>query len=507
MKHLAGILLACLLSLLAPAQTSTTAYRAETFASAATGAHTPFWTANHNWGMTSLAPNNFYLRAALNHQQTLNPQTSWQAGIDLATGSHSAYGNAWIQQLYAQLNWKIWRIDLGAREDYVSLLDPYLSSGDMSLSNHARPIPELKISLPDFLLIPRTKGRLYFKGDFALGRYFDGEWQKNTALPHLQSYTQDVLSHHKAVYFRLGNIEREKLQFTLGFTHYAQWGGVLNIRHTHYYNPDYPDGTPYYDVTRQPQGFNELLRMMFAQKGSENASDADKTNVAGSHWGTYIANFDYRPAPNHQFQLYYLHFFEDGSSMNPRSFMDMILGIRYKNKAPKLLSAALFEYIYTKNQSGSIHFVLQDPAHAHLRTLETGNDDYYHNVDYIQGPSYYGRSFGTPLFLSPAYNTDGRVHFKNNRILAFHFGFEGYLLPALQYRLLLTSGQGWGRYYRPFLHKQTGFASQLELLYAPPRAAGWQAKASLGYDRGPFFGGNTVGGAISLIRNGGVFGR
>jgi hypothetical protein len=487
---------ALLLALPVRAQSLTT-YRAETFGSIATGDHTPFWTTNHNWGMTSLTANNFYLRGAIAHQQTLNRNWSWQAGIDLAAGSPTNYGNPWIQQLYGRLNWKSLRLDIGPREDYVSFLDPHLSSGDMSLSSHARPIPEIKISLPDFLLVPYTKGRFYFKGDFALGRYFDGKWQENTALPYAQSYTKDVLSHHKAVYFRFGNIEQNnsKMQFTLGFTHYAQWGGTL-------YYSFYEDGSPRYAITHQPHGFNELLRMMFAQRGSENSSGADRANVAGSHWGTYLANFDYRLSPKQQLQFYFLHFFEDGSSMNPRSFMDMTLGLRYTTRQPQLLSGILFEYIYTKNQSGSIHYVTQDDAHAHLRTLETGNDDYYHNVDYVQGPSYYGRSFGTPLFLAPGYNTDGRLHFKNNRITAFHLGLEGYLHPTLRYRILATTGRGWGRYYRPFLQMQEGLATQLELIHTPAKHPDWQLKATLGCDRGPFFGGNTFGGALTLAKRG-----
>jgi hypothetical protein len=104
-----------------------TSYKAETFGSAATGEHTPFWMVNHNWGMTALDAGNFYAGAGVFHEQILTKDWSWEAGIDLAGGSSSPYGNVWMQQLYGRLNWKIWRLNLGSREEYVSF--QYLQTG------------------------------------------------------------------------------------------------------------------------------------------------------------------------------------------------------------------------------------------------------------------------------------------------------------------------------------------------------------------------------------------
>ncbi|GHV55705.1 hypothetical protein FACS1894182_00550 [Bacteroidia bacterium] len=495
MKRLIGTWIICLFFVQSYGQISTTTtYRAETFGSTASGEHTPFWMTNHNWGIVDLTAGNFYVRGSVFHEQVIDKDWSWDAGIDLAGGAPSVYGKVWIQQLYGRLNWKIWRLDIGPREDYISFLDEHLSSGDMVMSNHARPVPEIKISWPDFVLVPHTKGRLYLKGHFAVGRYFDGQWQENTAKPYNLAYTKDVLSHHDAIYFRFGNIEKlNKMQFTLGFNHYAQWGGVLYKRANY---------LPKYEIVNQPQSLKEFVQVVFAQKGLEGSSNADIMNVAGAHNGSYLASLDYKLNTSRQLQLYFMHFFEDGSSMNPRSFKDMMLGIHYQSTEKELVSGALFEYLYTKDQSGSIHYVMQDDNHADLRTKETGNDDYYDNTDYVQGPSYFGRSFGTPLFLAPGYNTDGRLNFKNNRIIALHWGLEGYFHPTLQYRLLVTTGQGWGRFYRPFIAVHKGFASQLELAYTFPKATGWEAKLAIGYDQGQFFGGDTFGAGITLVKKG-----
>ena len=49
----------------------------------------------------------------------------------------------------------------------ASLWDRNLSSGDMTQSANARPIPEINISMPEFTLVPLTKGWLQVRGDFA----------------------------------------------------------------------------------------------------------------------------------------------------------------------------------------------------------------------------------------------------------------------------------------------------------------------------------------------------
>jgi hypothetical protein len=148
---------------------------------------------------------------------------------------------------------------------------------------------------------------------------------------------------------------------------------------------------------------------------------------------------------------------------------------------------------------------MDDEHKDRLYKKGNGNDDYYNNTDYVQEPSYFGKSMGTPLFLSPEYNTDGSLNFKGSRILAFHLGLEGYFHPALQYRLLLTTGQNWGRFYVPFKTVHKGFVSQGELIYTCPQVPGLTVKLAAGYDKGEFFGGDTFGGGITIAKQGTVY--
>ena len=480
-------------------QENSTAYRTELFGSAATGENTPFWMLYRNWGMVPLEAGNFYVRGGVFHAGQINNDWSYKLGIDIAASSPHSFGTVWMQQIYGELNRKTLRLTIGSKEDYTSLLDEYLSSGDFSLSNNARPIPEIKGSIPDFILVPRTKGNMYIKGDFAIGKYMDGNWQEDKALPYNQPYTKDILSHHKSIYFRFGNINKQhKLQFTAGMDHQAQWGGKLYI-----YRYVEETGQLDYVMHKQPQGLDDLFRVMIAKEGSPGSSGADVAYVAGSHVGSYLLRFDYKLKNSAQISLYRHIFYEDGSGMTLENYRDGILGVQYKSAEKKLLSNIVFEYIYTKHQTGPIHFNLEmDDAHDHLRHNGNANDDYYNNCDYVQGRSYYGRTMGTPLFLSCEYNADGRLEFKSNRIISYHLGMEGYFTSNLKYRLTATTGQTWGRYYVPFRSEKTGFTSNLDLIYNYPRIKGLNIKLSTGFNTGEFFGGDTFGGGITLTKTG-----
>jgi hypothetical protein len=476
-----------------------TAYRAETFGSVATGDNTPFWILNQQWGIVPLDANNLYVRGSVSHEQVLNEDWSFDVGIDIVGANTSVSGNPWLQQLYGRLNWKILRMDIGLREDYTSSLNARLSSGDFVKSNNARPIPEIKLSIPEYILVPYTKGNMYLKGDFAVGRYLDSRWKRETALPDHQNYTEDIFSHHKSVYFRFGNIaDKNRLQFTLGVDHMTQWGGKL-----------YKYSGSQYTIINQPQGLSDFLRVTIAKEGSAQATASDHAYVAGSQWGAYLLRFDYKLTAKDQLSVYTDHFFDDGSGMAFENYRDGLFGIEYKKAEKTWLSGAVFEYVYTKQQTGPIHHNMQmDDAHRDkLRKKGNGCDNYYNNGDYVNGPSNFGYTLGTPLLLSPVYNRNSSIAFNSNRIIAFHLGVEGYLHRDLQYRLLLTNGQSWGRYFAPFKSVKKGFASQLELTYTPACVNGLSVQLSGAYDEGAFFGGDTFGGSITLRKQGVIGGQ
>ncbi|MDH8702732.1 hypothetical protein M2138_002101 [Dysgonomonadaceae bacterium PH5-43] len=499
MKYYISYLVFCCITVFGSyAQTQQLTYKTEAFSSLSTGNNTPFWINNQNWGVVPLESNNFYLRASSHYNQTINKDCSFDLGIDIAGSNKDDYGHFCLQQLYGRVDWRLFRLDIGSREDYTSLLNPNLSSGDFMHSNNARPIPQIKFSM-DYVRIPYTKGNMYIKGDFSLGCFFDGQYQEDIAREYNQNYVKNELSHNKSIYFRFGDIEnKNNMQFTLAMQHSVKWGGEL-------YKYQYINNEWQYNVTKQPKGLDDLFRVIIAKEGSQSSSYADNAYVAGSQWGAYMFKYDYKLQNKDKISLYLQHFFDDGSGMVFENYKDNLIGIEYNTKEKTLISEVVFEYIYTKHQTGPIHHnIAMDEEHIHLKNKGNGNDNYYNNTDYIAGPSNYGKSIGTPLFLSPEYNKDGTVNFKSNRIIAFHLGVAGYATSDLSYRLKITTGQSWGRYYVPFTDIKKGFASQLDIMYNFKKIENFSMKLSIGFDKGEFFGGDTFGAALTIVKAGNI---
>lgn len=464
-----------------------TAYETEAFGSVSTGANTPFWMSSQTWGLVPLDANNGYLRGYVSHSEQLSQDVKWDLGLDLAASTKHAYNTLWIQQFYGDISWKKWNLRIGPKEYYKSLLNERLSTGDYVLSNNARPIPEMNIGLKDFVPVPLTGNKLLFRGDFAVGKLFDGNYIENIAKPSGTTYMSGIYNHHKSMFLRVGDLNAgNKFRFTLALEHYVLFGG---------------HGFVAGEEMNSKVNLSTFWKSIFV--GREKSGEVQYRYAEGSHTGAYTLKLDYQTKNKDLFSIYWHHLIEDGSSAGPQSIRDMLLGLEYKSNAKNLISGAVLEYMYTKNQSGSVHFnITMDEAHQHLVSKGNGMDDYYNNYQYAQGPSYFGRSVGTPLFLSPEYNTDGTINFKSNRIIAFHGAMEGYLKGNLYYRLRATYGETWGRYSIPFLSMRDGLASSLDLRYACPKTKGLELKLTLAMNTGRFFDDNSFGTGISIVKRG-----
>ena len=134
--------------------------------------------------------------------------------------------NVFIQQAYAEIGYRSLLLSVGSKERYNSLWDRNLSSGDMVQSPNARPIPEVNLSMPEFTVVPWTKGLLQVRGDFAMGRSFDTDYLEDFANVK-QTYVKNVLWHHKSFFLRIKDTRNDfPLSFTMGAQHFAQWGGT-----------------------------------------------------------------------------------------------------------------------------------------------------------------------------------------------------------------------------------------------------------------------------------------
>ena len=72
---------------------------------------------------------------------------------------------AWVQQLYAEVKYRSVYAVLGQKEHRNAITDAALSSGDMTLSGNARPMPGLRMGFVDFQDIPFTNGWVQIEGE------------------------------------------------------------------------------------------------------------------------------------------------------------------------------------------------------------------------------------------------------------------------------------------------------------------------------------------------------
>lgn len=485
--------------MLSPQKERETTYRLETFGSLSTGDNIPYWMFHHTWGVVPLKSGNYYVRAGAAHQQQINRNISFDLGVDLVTSSKQDYLESfWLQQAYARVKWKSLQLSVGMKEDYQSIVDPYLSSGDMIHSNNARPNPEINISIPEFTVVPFTKKLLYVKGEFAVGKYLDGSYLKDATSAAKfanQNYVKDPLSHHKSLYFRIGNIERREkaYQFTFGFEHYVQWGGDLYLSKEDRF-------------IKFPNGIGDLAKVIMAKEETKlvgNSPETYRVEAIGSHSATINAKFDYgREYGDEIFSIYYQHYINNVSGLKYENYPDMLLGVQYKTQYKQLISGIVLEYFYSRNQTNPE--VPESPESPQP-------DNYYNSYTYPQGKSYFGMSTGTSLFRSPRYNVfgygypDGYIGFASNRVLALHVGIEGYFFNQFHYSLLGTFGETYGTYIAPLKNRQQGLASVANVTYSFEKISGLSITGSAAFNAGAFFGPNSYGGGITIKKTGKLF--
>lgn len=459
-----------------------TIYKAELFGSAATGSNTPFWMVSNRYGVVPLDAGNGLLNAGVFHNQHFGSKFYWGAGLDLVAAV-PRHRNVFIQQAYAEIGYRSMLLSIGSKERYNSLWDCNLSSGDMTQSANARPIPEINISMPEFTLVPLTKGWLQVRGDFAVGKSFDTDYLKDFANSK-QTYVKNVLWHHKSFFFRIKDTENNfPLSFTAGVQHFAQWGGTST-------NPR---------IGKQPQSFKDFIRVVFGQKGGDDATASDQINVLGSHYGSYDFKLSYTQK-DWGGHFYYQHYFNDKSGMEFANKTDGLWGIQVDLPTIPWLNKIVAEYLVTMNQSGPMHFITFD-RDKWKGGRGGGNDDYYNNGEYRTGFSYFNRGVGSPLIPAPEYNTDGTLGFENNRVKSWHFGAEGNINALLSYRVLFTAMNGWGTSYIPYLNKKYGTSSLVDINYTHPRLKGWQFTGSVAADTGTMLG-KSVGFSLGVTKTG-----
>lgn len=490
-------------------------YNVEMQTTVSSGDNNPLWLNANKYGLSSIKNDNGYIRGGIFRPLTADSARQWRIGygLDVATAYHFT-STIVIQQAFIECKWHRGVLTVGSKEQPMELKNNELSSGSQTLGINARPIPEVRISLPDYYMIPGSKGWLSFKGHIAYGNPTDDKWQ-HTFTDGTTKYTKNTIYHSKAGYVRIGKEGKSKFNVELGLEMACIIGGTsYNIYDTEgNYLPEIKNG----------KILTNIWNAFIPGSGKDATEKGVLSNAEGDHLGSYLLRINWNPG-KWKISAYSDHFFEDHSSMflldyngygtgvnwNKKEhnkfilydLKDIMLGVEVQMPTNKIISNIVCEYLYTKYQSGPIYHDHSEAISDHI-----GGDDNYYNHSFYTGWQHWGQVIGNPLYRSPLYNTDRQILVENNRFIAWHVGINGNPVQGLYYKTLITAQKGWGTYDMPFADSKKNISMLIETTYQLPKTVstiktrGWSIKGALAFDRGALLGDN-LGFQFSIIKNG-----
>lgn len=432
------------------------------------GDYAPFWLTNNKFGLGSYKTNKQYLRvnSLINHSHYLGSRpVNIKLGVDVLV-SHNMQSDFYLHQLYADLQYRNIVLSVGAKERFSLFKNKDLSTGGMTLSANARPIPQVELSMPHFVTVPYTKGYLQFMGGLSYGWFGDDKYKRRNAGDGY--YAEKVLYHRKYGFLQFKKVAA--WSFIVGAEMDTQWGG-------HFYHKG-----EYWD--KGGAKISDFIKVLIPMKGGGESNLTDRQNIVGNVYGSthFIVNHHRK---DFDIKLYHEHFFEDHSGLIFKNIPDGLYGIELNLKNKGLLTELLFEYLHTKDQSGPF---LWDKSHD-IPVQVSGGDNYYNHVDYASLTNY-GFVIGNPLLTSPIYNKGRTLYVLNTRLSSFHGGIGGYVMSNLKYRALVTYSRSWGTDRIPSRRIRNQFSSMFEAIYANQRLQGWNFSGAIAYDRSGMVGDN-----------------
>lgn len=469
---------------------------------------TPLWLNANKYGLSSLDNTNGYLRAGVFRPLRTDSARRWGMGygLDVAV-PYNFTSDFVVQQAFVEGRWLHGVMTVGSKEYPMELKNNLLSSGSQTLGINARPIPQVRIALPEYWTLPFAKGWLHLKGHIAYGRMTDDRWQHEFT-DRKNKYADDVLFHSKAGYLKIGNEDVFcPFSLELGLEMAATFGGTA-------YRPDGKGGMT---VLKGDTGLGAYWNAFVP--GGYDTGETTYQNVEGNHVGSWLIRMNC-DTDMWRFSVYADKYFEDHSAMfqldydgygqgeewdeKKKSryvlydFKDIMLGMELNIKYDRWINDVVFEYIYSKYQSGPIY-------HDHTNTISDhigGRDNFYNHSIYT-GWQHWGQVIGNPLYRSPIYNEDGTIMVKDNRFMAFHLGIDGRPFPRFMYRVLASWQEGLGTYDEPYENKRNNFSLLVEGEYAfgGKLLNGWKVKGGYGMDLGAILGDN-YGFQVTIVKNG-----
>lgn len=478
-------------------------YEASLSAVASTDTYAPYMIGSWNSGRIT-AGKGIWHGGRLSRDFTSDKRFSWAYGIEyiagygssMSFGHYDASTHTWgenslrqsslrLIQLYGELKYRAVFLQAGMKEHQSGIVDSKLSSGDLTRSNNARPIPGVAAGFLHFVDIPFTRGWVQIDGEIMYGKFFDSSVADKCFNRYNGTLSGDMYYHYKYCYLQ----SNPDMPFSVIAG--AQQAGVFGG-----WTQTFRQGVMQMDDSR---GFRvkDLWNMFFPRQNGEG-------NAIGNSLGSWDFKARYNFRSGYQLAAYFQWPWEDGSGIAKRNGWDGLWGLQLKFPKSGYVDNVVVEYLDFTNQSGPVHYAPGDWPSTDLTSESGGADDYYNNGRY--GPyANYGMAIGSPFLLAPVYNGDGNWMFAHCRARGFHIGVEGELASKLRYVFKFSAQKAWGDARTPVAHALEDYSAGLSLSWRPSarRVPGLRLSADIAFDAGKLRGNNF--GAMLCVAYDGKF--
>lgn len=360
----------------------------------------PFWLRSNQYGSVPLDNISLSLISSLGKDYNKNKPrlVDWGAAVEgrMNVGNKT---NFTLIEGYGKLRISIFEIRAGRSKEIMGLCDSSLSSGSFTVSGNALGIPKVQIGIPEFWILPFFGKLFAFKGSYAHG--WIGEIPVNM-MDNTRKYLSTYL-HQKSLYGRFGKPDWNWKLYG-GINHHVFWGGEKTYYGSHY--------------TLTPI---EAYLYIIAGKGY--GTNYIPESKIGNHLGSIDMGFEYE-FKNVRLLAYRQNIYDIGAIYYLANLRDGLNGLSLVNTRQTgkrfQWKKMLIEVFYTKNQAGEFW----SPY------TPSGDENYYNNDQYVRGWSYKSFGIGNPFIGTRASIREGLPsdpgdYFINNRVVAFHFGYEG----------------------------------------------------------------------------------
>lgn len=445
------------------------------------GDFAPYWMSNNKYGLASVNNKWGVIRAMLKREQSNDVGRKWQVGygLELAPVIQKRDSRFVVQQAYLDVQYKKVRLSVGAKERPSELRNQALSSGGLTSGISARPIPQVRLEVPEFWDIPGTHGWLGIKGRLGYGFFSDNGWQEDF-VHNGAYYSKNSLYHTKAGWLRIGNEEKFPLTLTGGLEMNTQFGGTR-------YCKGYPDKKLH--LKSDLGAFWDVLVL-----SGDDPTDGDYSNEMGNVIGSWHFSLDYK-GKGWGARAYAEHVFDDHSQLFWQyGWKDMLWGLELNLPKNPVVSDVVYEFLYLKDQSGPIYH----DRTANIPDQVSAKDSYYAHGLYGAW-QHAGFLNGSGLIIAPIYN-NGVITILHNRIKSHHLGIAGQPLDELGYRLLYSHQRSWGTYGSPLVDTQHGWTMLVEATYTPRWLRDFSFSLAYGHNSGNLIG-HSNGCQMSVVWN------